>query len=43
MEVGAKGPGQQQESVYFVTAVIYENPQKVYSLTSRQQTDCGDE
>lgn len=41
MEVGVKS-GQGQESVYFVTAVVYQDLKKVFSLTSWTKSNCDD-
>ncbi|HNQ15414.1 MAG TPA: cystatin domain-containing protein [Pyrinomonadaceae bacterium] len=41
MQVGVKS-GQNQESVYFVTAVVYQDLKKVFSLTSWARENCDD-
>ncbi len=42
MQVAGKEAGETDESRWFVTAVVYQNLQKVYSLTSWDSSDCGD-
>lgn len=41
LEVGVKS-GQSQESVYFVTAVVYQDLKKSFSLTSWSKSNCDD-
>lgn len=40
IEVGVRPRGESEE-VYFVTAVVYQNIRKAYSLTSWTESDCG--